>query len=508
MYRENPGSNEDEIRMNALLSDKALKVLAVLMFAAVSIALYWGLPLSSSLWLDETITAWIARAPLEILLERVAAYQGQSPLYFFCASLFVKSFGFSEFVLRAPSLLAGLVTLLLLYRLSRHYFSVSASIFSVMVMLAQSEFVRALVSARPYMMALLFLLVTLLLLARWQRDRQGITLICAAMSFLVAFYLHYLLAVSLFPLIIAQILSSLQKLRKNTCRTILFIVAYTLLSLPGVLQIAELSERLPIYSFAPAVSVSTFFKVLVPLEICVLFVTTFLLLFFFLPKGSCRVGRYSSTLCIFIISLTTIPILSLLIISLSTGESLLLGRYGLAATIGVALLGAWLLDCLELQRTKWWGVVFLGALLLINVRTWHHEDWRTSLTAIQAGQKTSSLILLYTGLSESQSAHWLMNDVAHEYLTTPVQIYAHGYAVLPIPRKVSELEFQEYLKTVVLPAVELKQNIYLIALRSSLEVREKKPSSVIISFQQLLQDRGFQRSSSTEELVSSVEFHR
>ena len=497
--------------MSSSSSDNAVKLFALVVLALVVGALLRGANPSASLWLDETISAWIAQAPLAGVSERTFAYQGQSPLYFWILSLVVQQFDFSELVLRMPSMVAGAVTLLFVYRLARLWFSPAASWFSTLIMLAQTEFVRALFSARAYMISELFLVVSLYMLARWQRSQRSITLACALLTFVIAFYFHYLIAISVSPVLALFLFFMLGKQKRISFRDILIVILSIALTIPGTLQIISLQQHLAVYSFAPAVSVIAFLKVLIPLEILALCLTTFLLIFFFLPKGACQLEKNSSEPLIFILLLALLPSFTLLLISLVTGESLLIGRYGLASTIGVALIAAWLIDSLQQQRSKWFCIVFLGLLMLINARTWYHEDWRPALQHVKGDAENRSIILLYSGLAESQSAPWLMNQAAREYLTTPAQIYASGVPVLALPRNRESMEFQEYLNKVLEPALAAKDNIYLIALRSNFEVGQKVDSALIANYQPLLEQAGFYRAQGFESkqvLLSSALFSR
>ena len=57
--------------------------LIVLIAIVILMAIYGvNLPLTQSLWLDETVSAWLASSDWRDCFRRAATYQAQSPLYF------------------------------------------------------------------------------------------------------------------------------------------------------------------------------------------------------------------------------------------------------------------------------------------------------------------------------------------------------------------------------------------------------------------------------------------
>ena len=69
---------------------------------------------SRSLWLDEAYSAWFAAQPLHTLWTSVPLYETHPPMYYTLLKGWTALFGQSEAALRAPSVLAGVVTVVLL----------------------------------------------------------------------------------------------------------------------------------------------------------------------------------------------------------------------------------------------------------------------------------------------------------------------------------------------------------------------------------------------------------
>lgn len=498
--------------MSTLLSDKILRRLAVLGLVLAGICVIWSAGISSSLWLDETITAWIANAPLAIVTERVLAFQGQSPLYFWLVALIIKSIGFSELIIRLPSIIAGVISLVALYHLSRGWFSSQASYFALALMLSHVEFLRAIFSARPYIFSLLFLIVSIWYLNRLEERNRGEKLLFAGASFLIAFYFHYLIALSFLPVFALFLMVRLGHARGLNLTSLALLLSGALLAIPGIAQMMALRQRIEIYSFAPPISFVPILKSIVPLESVIFAGITVVLLFIFLSKESRTIRKGQTPLLMISVAIVLIPILTLVTLSVATGESFLLGRYAIGTTIGVALVGAWMIDRFVASHSRWWAVVIILLVITINPREWHHEDWRSSLrNAELESPGDNKVIFLYSGLAESESFEWLMNQTNHEYLTTPVQLYATGQKVIPLPRSLAETKSELYIREIVAPVLNGKDTISLIALRSSKEIQQQKESQIVKQYEPLLSQLGFIRSAGNEKssgTITHVSFKR
>jgi len=94
-----------------MMHPKAVGLLAVLVIAATA----WRIQQArESLWLDELHSAWCAGGDLPEVAPR-AAIGNQSPLYFWLLWGQTQLYSQSELVLRGPSLIAGVLTLVALY---------------------------------------------------------------------------------------------------------------------------------------------------------------------------------------------------------------------------------------------------------------------------------------------------------------------------------------------------------------------------------------------------------
>jgi Dolichyl-phosphate-mannose-protein mannosyltransferase len=107
-----------------------------------------------SLWLDEFGTLWVIEGSFSQLMERVNAFQGQSPLYYLLAWLFVHLIGESEFTLRLLSLLLGVGTVYGIYVFGNFLYGRNAGLISASFLWLSSSMVYSGTDARPYALAL------------------------------------------------------------------------------------------------------------------------------------------------------------------------------------------------------------------------------------------------------------------------------------------------------------------------------------------------------------------
>ena len=168
-----------------------LRSVAVFAFVALACLTWRWSAMQSSLWVDELHTSWVVADGWGEVVHR--AHQGnQSPLYFFLLRAWVGWVGSSEFTLRLPSLLSGLLLALgvswLAIRWTRDH---GLGLLAGLLIASDSRFIFYATEARPY--ALLQCLAFWHILAacrRWEspaiRRRLEFLLTGAGL-----FYVHY-----------------------------------------------------------------------------------------------------------------------------------------------------------------------------------------------------------------------------------------------------------------------------------------------------------------------------
>jgi len=139
----------------------------VLLLAALT--RLWGLA-AQSLWLDETFSHLFATLPPDIAWQAVIVDAVHPPLYYLLLRLWLALAGGSEFALRFPSALAGVLTVALLLRAGRCWLDGRAASWAALLLALNPFHVWYSQEARMY--ALLGLLATATLAAFWRALRR------------------------------------------------------------------------------------------------------------------------------------------------------------------------------------------------------------------------------------------------------------------------------------------------------------------------------------------------
>lgn len=134
---------------------------------ALSVARLWLMPMSSSFWLDETATVFVARhGPDDPSLAGVAP-QAWKSLYYPLAHASEVLFGFSEVSYRIPSALAMAAALALIARLASRLIHPGAGWFAVFACVALPGINYHAADARPYALGILVAAASFTFLVQW-----------------------------------------------------------------------------------------------------------------------------------------------------------------------------------------------------------------------------------------------------------------------------------------------------------------------------------------------------
>jgi mannosyltransferase len=140
------------------------------------------MPLGSSFWLDETVTAFVVQRGAGDPSLQVAP-QVAASLYYLLPRLVQHWFGFSEAAYRIPSLLAMALALFLIARLASRLIHPQAGWFAVFACLALRGFNDQAADARPYALGTCLACLSFWFLVRWldsARWRDALFFLAAA----------------------------------------------------------------------------------------------------------------------------------------------------------------------------------------------------------------------------------------------------------------------------------------------------------------------------------------
>ena len=142
-------------------------LLLAIFFLGTALRLY-GLD-ADSLWTDEIFTAERALLDLKDLISLLGSGEGrgvQLPLIYVLSHFCVASFGTSEFILRLPSMLAGSLSVLLIYKLGRIFWPRDVGLAAAFLLAVNPYHVQYSQEARHYAVMVFLALTSLILLVR------------------------------------------------------------------------------------------------------------------------------------------------------------------------------------------------------------------------------------------------------------------------------------------------------------------------------------------------------
>jgi len=147
------------------------RAFALALAAVCLIGLLLRLPTlaSRSLWLDETYSAWFSALSLHQLWTDVPRYETHPPMYYSLLAGWRRLFGDSEAALRAPSVLAGVLTIAAVASAGRVLRSLpgrdATALVAALFLAVNTGSIQYAQQARPYALETLF--ATLAILAAW-----------------------------------------------------------------------------------------------------------------------------------------------------------------------------------------------------------------------------------------------------------------------------------------------------------------------------------------------------
>ena len=464
--------------------------------------------LSSSFWLDETISMWIAQSPLLDVIGKTYLYQAQSPLYYLLLHGVIRFFGSAEFVARSLSLVAGCGCGLVLFALARKYMSYSAAVVTTLLLLVNGDFVSALLSARPYVFALLLSLASIFALLRYFEGSRSKWLCLSAFFSVATFYFHYLFFPSLALVLGLYFFKSRGVCRASSYQLMLIGLVAGIACLPGAWHLYSISLMASEYAFAAPLSAVLICKSVIAAEPAVLLIMTVLCVYFFASKAHRHFSFAGAVFPLHFLLWALIPPLTIIIFSLVTGHSLMVRRYFLLATPAHALIGGWIIDRFNSEKARYAAALLIGVSVLSLPRSWVREEWRDAIASVVSRSSQGAVTLLNSGLIEGESLPWLKTYKAVEYLSAPVQIYAPELTVIPISRAQTN-ELEEFERTELLPHVADKSVLLLISQLSPREYNSSDMPAIYPHYQQILSSSGYEFKSFEQfGLVAVGEFHR
>lgn len=178
-----------EGRLLNILKDNYLLLFIVLAGLALRIYDLGG----ESIWFDEVVSIDVSRLGFIEQIKWVAdqSKEGNPPFYYMLLHLWIPVFGDSEFVSRFPSLVFGVLSIVLTYSIGRLLFGKRAGLFAALIIAVSFFHVRYSQEARGYTLMVFLALVScyalLKLISGWKLRWAGVYVLSSALLC----YTHY-----------------------------------------------------------------------------------------------------------------------------------------------------------------------------------------------------------------------------------------------------------------------------------------------------------------------------
>lgn len=458
-----------EIAESGCCPPRSLPVWGAVLLVVIAVRSF----LRESLWLDETITAWIVRDGWREVIERATTFQGQSPLYYLVVWATTRLTGLSEIALRAPSVVCLAASAWVFFRLLARRFEPAVCWAATAFFISFTQVLLCL-SARPYALALLCAVCSFFFWSGWRATRSNGQLVGYVIFSALMVLTHFL-----FGLVFAVqgIVMLIERERALIPRWCAALSAIALLSFPGWLQLLSLFERREALFFRETVEFSRFAMALLPPPMVVSVVMVAVLTALLHPAARVSLRTAPFSLWSYAALIVFAPAVFYLYSALGSG-ALFKERYFCWSAIGYTLLIAATLSGVTPSAARYRAALLLVVVLLAAEanRTWQIERWREAhALASSAVEDSPGTILYASGLTESMDVSWYEDPQRGEYLRAPLSYYplTGGVAPVLIPPAFGNQHAREYLDGALRTAFDGRRSVVLVTLVSiDREVRD------------------------------------
>ena len=416
-------------------------------------ALLWLRPAGTSLWLDETVTYWMASNSLDTLLARGREFSGGNPFYYMFPWASLKLFGVSELALRLPSLLAMGVATLLVAAIARRLFDRETGVLAALVFALHQLIQFEARNARTYAIGVCFAAAATLALLRWlERPNWKRALVYGLLAGCV-FATHFLFAGLVLVHGIIAVLWMAMRATPARIGALLLLGLFTAIGVAPTLGLfLSLHDRGDVLIVLGVPHVEDLTRVLAPTATLTAAMCALVLLGLF---GKLRRDGNAPTLpratLVASAALFFLPPIAVFLISRFTPTHIFIPRYFAYHVIGGALLGGWAWRQIESARAR--TIVACVLVLLAcgayTTRRHHNNEWKGIAIAVNEAlaKMPGAPVLANTGLIEAKDTAWLSDPHRAAYLLAPFSFYPllNGHELRALPWSAHSDMAQTYL---------------------------------------------------------------
>jgi uncharacterized membrane protein len=325
-----------------------------------------------SFWLDELATAWTVKGSFSEILTR-CWISNLSPLYYILIYISKVLFGYSEASLRIPGLLAGVLSIPLIYLVTYKLSgSKTLSLLAAFFSSIDPAFIYYSLEVRPYPLIIFFSLLHLYIFLFFLQNKKSLlyALVLGLLSGLIIL-LHYTAAIICIAELCIAIIYFLKKkiIKQKIPGLLIYILIPCVILLPFVTHIKYLLENNAILgSFINMKELISIFDLHPHLVTYILF-PLMISLFFWIcsPKMNSRVNKNKRFSLFFLLSWYFIPLLVHWFLTEIKVATIYYPRY-LAWIIPAPIIGSAIL--IGIFQSKWIKLVFIITLLLLTTKSY------------------------------------------------------------------------------------------------------------------------------------------
>jgi mannosyltransferase len=402
---------------------------------AAVIAAGWLRVLPESLWLDECGTVFVISGTWAELLARQQVFVGSLP-HLTVSWLLLQLFGFSEVLLRLPSLIAMFAAAVLLFLYSRRHLGTDTACLVVALFAVHGNMQAHGTETRPYAFSVLFAAAAFYFVDRWMwRGGMGSAVALGLAAGLLP--ANHLLAATVLPILLLTAAAYRRRHPLSHYAALALSFALPALLVIPTLHAFDDQGSVQLRDWLARPTLNTWLALYTHRALFLPSLAAAAVAFAFTRPWQWERPRAPLPLLVYAIGLGVVLPLIMFVLSRTGPVSIFTSRYMIAADIGIILLYALAAHGLHPARAR----LAVACSLLVLVlgysivgggirRQFRSEDWRAALNSLRGRVPTISM---QTGFVEGRDERWLRDPLRSRFLSAPAVVYPPGVPVTPLP---------------------------------------------------------------------------